>query len=49
MPNTIEFKQVEKNARIRDLEMENEKSIPEILEILNQAQLYSPNVYFCKI
>ncbi|MGE6553050.1 MarR family transcriptional regulator [Bacillus mycoides] len=25
MPNTIEFKQVEKNARIRDLEMENEK------------------------
>ncbi|AEA19689.1 putative 23.6 kDa protein (plasmid) [Bacillus thuringiensis Bt407] len=25
MPNTIEFKQVEKNARIRDLEIENEK------------------------
>ncbi|MBU4643053.1 MarR family transcriptional regulator [Bacillus toyonensis] len=25
MPNTIKFKQVEKNARIRDLEMENEK------------------------
>lgn len=25
MPNTIEFKQVEKNARIRELEMENEK------------------------
>lgn len=25
MPNTIDFKQVEKNARIRDLEIENEK------------------------
>nr|AOB42286.1 hypothetical protein pFR260_189 [Bacillus thuringiensis] len=25
MTNTIDFKQVEKNVRIRDLEMENEK------------------------